>query len=128
LLRDAGAHPHLLERKPYFGQNIPPGGTAHQASTARFGTDPANSVLDLNCKAHEVDNLYVCRRDDCGTDSARAGASYPVSPGPSGFALKGCLTMASWYRRPASKADIGYAAGPTRFAMECNDLDPQNSR
>ena len=25
----------------------------------RFGTDPAQSVLDLNCKAHEVDNLYV---------------------------------------------------------------------
>jgi choline dehydrogenase-like flavoprotein len=25
----------------------------------RFGTDPASSVLDLNCKAHELDNLYV---------------------------------------------------------------------
>jgi len=27
--------------------------------TCRFGTDPASSVLDVNCKAHEVDNLYV---------------------------------------------------------------------
>jgi choline dehydrogenase-like flavoprotein len=27
--------------------------------TCRFGTDPATSVLDINCKAHEVDNLYV---------------------------------------------------------------------
>ena len=32
---------------------------AHQAGTCRFGTDPATSVLDVNCKAHEVDNLYV---------------------------------------------------------------------
>jgi choline dehydrogenase-like flavoprotein len=36
------------------------GGTlAHQAGTGRFGTDPATSVLDVNCKAHELDNLYV---------------------------------------------------------------------
>ena len=34
-------------------------GVAHQAGTCRFGTDPATSVLDINCKAHEVDNLYV---------------------------------------------------------------------
>ena len=33
--------------------------TAHQAGTARFGTDPTTSVLDVNCKAHELDNLYV---------------------------------------------------------------------
>ena len=33
--------------------------TAHQAGTARFGTDPRRSVLDLDCKAHELDNLYV---------------------------------------------------------------------
>ena len=40
-------------------KNIPIGGTAHQAGTARFGADPATSVLDLDCKAHELDNLYV---------------------------------------------------------------------
>jgi choline dehydrogenase-like flavoprotein len=34
-------------------------GVAHQAGTCRFGTDPATSVLDANCKAHELDNLYV---------------------------------------------------------------------
>ena len=34
-------------------------GCAHQAGTCRFGTDPATSVLDENCKAHELDNLYV---------------------------------------------------------------------
>ena len=39
--------------------NIPIAGVAHQAGTCRFGADPATSVLDPNCKAHEVDNLYV---------------------------------------------------------------------
>jgi choline dehydrogenase-like flavoprotein len=29
------------------------------AGGCRFGTDPASSVLDVNCKAHEVNNLYV---------------------------------------------------------------------
>jgi len=52
-------HPHLFDRSLYLGQNIPIGGTAHQAGTMRFGTDPAQSVLDVNCKAHEIDNLYV---------------------------------------------------------------------
>jgi choline dehydrogenase-like flavoprotein len=27
--------------------------------TVRFGQDPKTSVLDVNCKAHEVDNLYL---------------------------------------------------------------------
>ena len=34
-------------------------GCAHQAGTCRFGADPKTSVLDVNCKAHELDNLYV---------------------------------------------------------------------
>jgi choline dehydrogenase-like flavoprotein len=59
LLSKAGAHPVVLERSLYFGKDIPVGGTAHQAGTARFGHDPATSVLDLDCKAHELDNLYV---------------------------------------------------------------------
>jgi len=59
MLQEAGAHPMLLERSLYLGKRIPIGGTAHQAGTARFGPDPASSVLDLNCKAHELDNLYL---------------------------------------------------------------------
>jgi choline dehydrogenase-like flavoprotein len=59
MLSKAGAHPVLLERSLYLGKNIPIGGTAHQAGTARFGRDPATSVLDLDCKAHEIDNLYL---------------------------------------------------------------------
>ena len=59
LLAKVDAHPHILERSLYLGKDIPIGGTAHQAGTMRFGADPQASVLDLNCKAHEVDNLYV---------------------------------------------------------------------
>ncbi len=55
----AKGHPVLLENTLYLGKDIPIGGTAHQAGTARFGADPDSSVLDLNCKAHELDNLYV---------------------------------------------------------------------
>ena len=59
ILGKAGAHPVLLERSLYLGNDIPIGGTAHQAGTARFGADPASSVLDLDCKAHELDNFYI---------------------------------------------------------------------
>jgi len=32
---------------------------SHQCGTARFGVDPANSVLDTYCRTYEVENLYV---------------------------------------------------------------------
>jgi choline dehydrogenase-like flavoprotein len=50
---------HLFGRFAYMKNNIPVAGCAHQAGTCRFGTDPATSVLDVDCKAHELDNLYV---------------------------------------------------------------------
>ncbi len=50
---------HLIHRFAYMKSDIPVAGVAHQAGTCRFGRDPATSVLDLNCRAHEVDNLYV---------------------------------------------------------------------
>jgi choline dehydrogenase-like flavoprotein len=59
MMSRAGAHPVLLERSLYFGKDIPISGTAHQAGTARFGKSPAESVLNLDCRAHELDNLYV---------------------------------------------------------------------
>jgi choline dehydrogenase-like flavoprotein len=52
-------HPHLFDRSLYLGKDTPIGGTAHQAGTLRFGEDPATSVLDLDCRAHGIDNLYV---------------------------------------------------------------------
>ncbi len=53
------AYRPFTERLAYFYLPIGLAGTAHQAGTLRFGTDPANSALDVNCKAHELDNLYV---------------------------------------------------------------------
>ncbi len=50
---------HVLHKNFYMSMNVPIAGVAHQAGTCRFGTDPGTSVLDVNCKAHEVDNLYV---------------------------------------------------------------------
>ena len=35
------------------------GNCSHQHGTARMGDDPETSVTDRNCRAHEVDNLYV---------------------------------------------------------------------
>ncbi|OLT53079.1 GMC family oxidoreductase [Cellulosimicrobium sp. CUA-896] len=55
-----GMHPHhLVPRDVYMKNDVPVAGCAHQAGTVRFGTDPATSVLDTDCKAHELDNLYV---------------------------------------------------------------------
>ncbi len=53
------AEHHVLGKNFYMDMSIPLAGCAHQAGTCRFGTDPATSVLDVNCKAHELDNLYV---------------------------------------------------------------------
>jgi choline dehydrogenase-like flavoprotein len=51
----------LREQRAYFflPQRIPIAGVAHQSGTVRFGRDPKTSALDLDCKAHELDNLYV---------------------------------------------------------------------
>jgi choline dehydrogenase-like flavoprotein len=55
-----GMHPHhLVPRDVYMKNDVPVAGCAHQAGTTRFGDDPATSVLDTDCKAHELDNLYV---------------------------------------------------------------------
>jgi choline dehydrogenase-like flavoprotein len=52
-------HEGLFARSLYLGQRIPLAGVAHQNGTVRFGDDPRTSALDANCRAHEVDNLYV---------------------------------------------------------------------
>lgn len=47
-------------RKPTFlHSRLGISGTSHQNGTLRFGGDPRTSVLDVNCKAHDLDNLYV---------------------------------------------------------------------
>jgi choline dehydrogenase-like flavoprotein len=52
-------HEGLFGRNLYAGQRIPLAGVAHQNGTIRFGHDPKTSALDVNCKAHDLDNLYV---------------------------------------------------------------------
>ena len=59
LLQHLDMHPHLVPRNLFVGNRIPLAGVAHQNGTIRFGRDPKTSALDANCKAHEVDNLYV---------------------------------------------------------------------
>jgi choline dehydrogenase-like flavoprotein len=60
LLGHLGMHEHhLIPRWAYLENKIPVAGVAHQAGTCRFGSDPATSVLNTDCRAHELDNLYV---------------------------------------------------------------------
>ena len=60
MLGHLGMHPdQLIPRHAYLKTDIPVAGVAHQAGTCRMGTDPATSVLNTDCRAHEVDNLYV---------------------------------------------------------------------
>jgi len=58
LLNDIGCHERMIPIDSYLGTKLP-FNLAHQCGTMRFGADPKTSVLDLNCKAHDLDNLYV---------------------------------------------------------------------
>jgi len=51
------AHPG--ERTGYFETKMPMHSLGHQVGTCKFGEDPKTSVLDLNCRAHDLHNLYV---------------------------------------------------------------------
>ncbi len=48
-------------------------GVSHQNGTVRFGTDPTTSALDINCKLHDLDNVYV-------VDSSFFRSSSAVNP------------------------------------------------
>lgn len=68
------AQPALFNRSTHPRSDMPIQVVAHQCGTCRFGEDPTASVLDLNCRAHEVDNLYI-------VDSSFFPSSASVSPG-----------------------------------------------
>ncbi len=59
VLKQAGHADGHVPLHAYFKKRIPLNGVGHQNGTLRFGTDPTQSVLDINCKAHDLDNLYV---------------------------------------------------------------------
>jgi choline dehydrogenase-like flavoprotein len=73
LLKHIGCDHHLIPRTAYFSKRLPIAATGHQNGTIRFGTDAATSALDLNCRSHEVDNLYV-------VDSSFFPSSSAVNP------------------------------------------------
>jgi choline dehydrogenase-like flavoprotein len=59
LMGPLGCHDTAIPSWSILDQRIPLAGNAHQCGTVRFGTDPKTSALNLNCRAHDVDNLYV---------------------------------------------------------------------
>jgi choline dehydrogenase-like flavoprotein len=59
LIKHTDCEDHLIPLNAFVGDRVPLAGVAHQNGTVRFGTDPQASALDVNCKAHDVDNLYV---------------------------------------------------------------------
>jgi choline dehydrogenase-like flavoprotein len=59
LLGELGCKESPIPGRFVLDQRIPLAGVAHQCGTVRFGDDPATSALDVNCKAHDLDNLYV---------------------------------------------------------------------
>ncbi len=59
LLTHLDMHERLVPNTLVRDQRIPIAGVAHQCGTVRFGEDPRTSALDVNCRAHDVDNLYV---------------------------------------------------------------------
>ena len=50
---------HVIPHEAYFKKRIPLEGVGHQNGTCKFGTDPKSSVLNTDCRAHDVDNLYL---------------------------------------------------------------------
>ena len=59
VLKRAGHAGGFLDLHAYFKKTIHLEGVGHQNGTCRFGTDPKQSVLNVDCRTHEVDNLYV---------------------------------------------------------------------
>ena len=74
LLGPLGCHRTMIPRWSVLSQQIPLAGIAHNCGTVRFGADPTRSALDLTCKAHDLDNLYV-------VDASFFPASSAVNPG-----------------------------------------------
>ena len=52
MLRRAG-YPFVVGKRMGIEVN------SHQAGTVRMGKDPSTSVLDVSCRSHDVENLYV---------------------------------------------------------------------
>src|SRR5918995_2368057 len=74
LLGPLGCRKTSIPRWSVLSQQVPLAGIAHNCGTVRFGADPRRSALDVNCKAHDLDNLYV-------VDTSFFPSSSAVNPG-----------------------------------------------
>jgi len=72
-LKQAGHADHWFHLRAYFKKRIPLEGVGHQNGTCRFGADAKQSVLNTDCRTHDVDNLYVVD----GSFFASSGAVNP---------------------------------------------------
>jgi choline dehydrogenase-like flavoprotein len=43
----------------FMVKEVPLSAVWHQVGTCKFGSDPKTTVLDLNCRTHDLENLYV---------------------------------------------------------------------
>ena len=53
---------NYLRRTDFFlfmVTTVPLSAVWHQVGTCKFGSDPKTTVLDLNCRTHDLNNLYV---------------------------------------------------------------------
>jgi choline dehydrogenase-like flavoprotein len=73
ILKETGHAEHWTHLHAYFKKRIPLEGVGHQNGTCCFGIDPKRSVLDVHCRTHDVDNLYVID----GSFFASSGAVNP---------------------------------------------------
>jgi choline dehydrogenase-like flavoprotein len=59
ILNEVAQKTHVIKNPKFVGYKLGVSGVSHQNGTMKFGIDPKTSVLDLNCKAHDLDNVYV---------------------------------------------------------------------
>jgi choline dehydrogenase-like flavoprotein len=107
LLPRLDMRPHLIPNQIIRDERIPIAGVAHQCGTVRFGTDPKESALDVNCKAHDLDNLYV-------VDTSFFPSSSAVNPALT--AMANALRVGDHLldRMGAKRMDEALAAGVNR--------------
>lgn len=58
-LKASGKFDSFLFKGIYFSKGMDIASPAHQNGTTKMGTDPATSVVDTYCKAHDLNNLYI---------------------------------------------------------------------
>jgi cation transport ATPase len=59
VLKEVGGGHTFVPEEFYLKKSIPLEGVGHQNGTCRFGPDAKTSVLNLDCRTHDIDNLYV---------------------------------------------------------------------